>query len=76
MMQWMGVFAPARTPPVILDRLNAEIGAIVKEPAMKASLIKVGVDPVGNSRQEFETFLKNEDRKFSKLVAATRVTID
>jgi tripartite-type tricarboxylate transporter receptor subunit TctC len=76
MMQWMGVFAPAHTPPVILDRLNAEIGAIVKEPAMKASLIKVGVDPVGNSRQEFETFLKNEDRKFSKLVAATRVTID
>lgn len=75
-MQWMGVFAPAGTPSAILDRLNKEIAAIVKEPAMKASLTKVGVDPVGNSRQEFEAFLKNEDRKFSKLVAATKVAID
>jgi tripartite-type tricarboxylate transporter receptor subunit TctC len=75
-MQWMGVFAPAGTPPAILDRLNKDIAAVVNEPAMKASLTKVGVEPVGNSRQEFETFLKNEDKKFSKLVAATKVTID
>ena len=64
---WIGLAAPAKTPPVILDRLNAEITKMLQDPAVKARLEQLAFTPVGDSRAEFTTFVKSEIAKWSKV---------
>ena len=64
---WIGLAAPAKTPAAILDRLNAEIRAMLQDPAVKARIDQLAFTPVGDSRQEFTAFVKSEIAKWSKV---------
>ena len=57
---WLGVFAPARTPPDIINRLNAEIEKALQNPAVRARLATLGVQPMEMSAGEFDKFVKAE----------------
>jgi tripartite-type tricarboxylate transporter receptor subunit TctC len=64
---WIGLAAPARTPPAILDRLNAEIRKMLQDPAVKARFEQLAFTTVGDSRAEFTAFVKSEIAKWSKV---------
>ncbi len=64
---WMGVYMPAKTPQAVIDRIAAEIGKIVREPAMREKLLSQGVEPVGDTTTEFAAFLKSEYDTYSKI---------
>lgn len=64
---WMGVFAPAKTPAALVDRLGAEIAKIVKEPATSAKLLAAGVDPLGLAGSNFASFLTAERTRYKKI---------
>lgn len=64
---WIGLAAPAKTPPAILDRLNAEIRRMLEDPAVKARLEQLAFTPVGDSRAEFTAFVKSEIAKWTKV---------
>jgi tripartite-type tricarboxylate transporter receptor subunit TctC len=68
---WMGVFAPAKTPAAIVDRLGAEIAKIVKEPATRDKLLAAGVEPMGLAGAEFTAFLTSERNRY-KTIAKER----
>ncbi len=68
---WMGVFAPAKTPAAIVDRLGAEIAKIVKEPATRDKLLAAGVEPMGLAGAEFTAFLTAERNRY-KTIAKER----
>ena len=72
---WFGVVAPAK-PPEILDKLNAEINASLKHPALRSQLEKVGAEITGGSRAEFESFAKSEVVKWGKVVKASGAKVD
>ena len=55
---WVGVFAPAKTPKPIIDRLNLEFTKALHLPAIQAFLKTQTFEPVGNSPAEFGEFLK------------------
>ena len=57
---WHGILAPAKTPPAIVDRLNAEIVKALKDPATKALLETQAMQLVGNSPAEFAAFIKQD----------------
>src|SRR5262245_19947616 len=57
---WLGVFAPARTPPDIVNRLNTEIEKALQTPAVRARLAQLGVQPMQMSAEEFDKFIKDE----------------
>ena len=46
---WVGFFAPAKTPDAIVDKLNAEINAVMKEPDSLEKIAKAGFDPVSKT---------------------------
>lgn len=79
---WFGVQAPARTPKPIIDRLGAEIDAMVKEPATKARLAELGGEMPGltpdggTTPAAFEAFLKHEIAKWGEVVRKSGATID
>ena len=64
---WMGVFVPAKTPPAVIERLAAEIGKVVREPAVRDKMLSQGVEPVGDTTPEFAAFLKSEFDTYSKI---------
>ena len=70
---WYGIVAPAGTPPDIVNKLNAEIVAILKQPETHERLSKEGADPVGNSPQEFGTFIQSEIEKWRKVIRAAGI---
>ena len=64
---WIGLAAPAKTPPAILDRLNAEIRSMLQDPTVKARIDQLAFTPVGDSRQEFTAFVRSEIAKWTKV---------
>lgn len=65
---WTGLFAPAATPAPIVEKLNAEINAILSRPEIKQQLFKIGVEPKPKSVAEFKPFVAGEVAKWIELV--------
>ena len=70
---WLGVFAPAKTPPAIVDRLNAEIEKALQAPAVRAKLAQLGVQPMTMTPQEFGKFAKDELESNAELTKAAGI---
>jgi tripartite-type tricarboxylate transporter receptor subunit TctC len=70
---WYGVVAPAATPPEIVNKLNAEIAAILKQPDTRERIARDGADPVGNTPQQFGAFMKSEIEKWRKVIRAAGI---
>jgi tripartite-type tricarboxylate transporter receptor subunit TctC len=65
---WLGIMAPAGTPPEIVARLNAEIGKIIARPAIKEAWAKQGAVPMTMTPAAFGTFLQRDIDKWAKVV--------
>jgi tripartite-type tricarboxylate transporter receptor subunit TctC len=63
-----GVFAPAKTPAAIIERLNQEIIRAVTQPEVKEKLLNIGTEVVTSSPDGFATKLKSEVAKWGKLI--------
>ena len=57
-VSYFGLYAPARTPPAIVDRLNAEFVKALRNPASEKFFVAQTLEVVGNSPAEFAKFLK------------------
>lgn len=57
---WGGLFAPAKTPQPIVERLSREVNAILQQPAIRAQLERHGAEPAGSTPQEFGRFLRQQ----------------
>jgi tripartite-type tricarboxylate transporter receptor subunit TctC len=68
---WQGILAPAGTPAAIVERLNAEINAVLKTPEVRATLMRMGVDDTMiMSTREFSAFIANEGKKWPPIIKA------
>lgn len=65
---WNGVFAPAGTPKPIVDRLNAEIKAAVKDPKILERLTTLGITPIANDSEAFAKELPAEVKLYGDIV--------
>lgn len=73
---WTGVFMQAKTPPAVIERLAAEIGKVVKEPAIRDKLLAAGVEPLGLPTAEWKKFLAREKDIYSKIAGARNIRAD
>jgi tripartite-type tricarboxylate transporter receptor subunit TctC len=64
---WMGLFAPSKTPSEILSKLAIATAKIVREQTIRDKLLSLGVEPIGNSPKEFSEFLKQEFSTYSRI---------
>lgn len=65
---WVGIAAPARTPPAILDKLNVEMLKILGQPDIRERLNALAFTPIGDTRAQFAAYIKSELAKWSKVV--------
>ena len=73
---WIGLCAPAGTPPAILDKLNAEVRKFLGSPEAKEKFSQQAAIIVGNSRQEFAAWIKAEIAKWSKVAKESGAKAD
>jgi tripartite-type tricarboxylate transporter receptor subunit TctC len=74
---WFGLFAPAGTPREVVDKLNADLVAIIRSPELKSSFfVPNGFDVVGSSPAEFARFIASDARVGADLVKMSGVSLD
>ena len=73
---WFGIFAPAGTPPAVVDRLNGAINAAMTSPQMKDRLQSQGVEPLSGTPQQLAELVKSELAKYAKIVKAANIKIE
>lgn len=73
---WFGVFAPARTPPAILEKLHADFAKVLKLPEVRQLLESQGAEAVASSPKEFEALVRGDLEKWRTVVQAARIAPD
>lgn len=71
-----GIYAPAGTPPVIVNQLNAEINRIVQQADVRERFIGQGLVPIGGTPDELGNYLKSEIARWSKIVKIAGIKIE
>lgn len=65
---WFGLVAPAKTPRDIVVKLNQAAVKGLQNPATRERLLNQGIEPVGNSPEEFAKLLRTELPKWARVV--------
>jgi tripartite-type tricarboxylate transporter receptor subunit TctC len=73
---WVGIIAPAGTPREVVSKLSREMAGIVQRSEIRDRFVQLGIDPVGNSAEEFSRFLNDEVAKWAKVIRQANVRID
>ena len=70
---WQGIVAPAKTPPVIIDRWYSELAAVLREPEIESKLNEIGLTVVASKPQEFNQFIVSEFKKYEAIIKAAGI---
>ncbi len=72
-LAWWGIIAPASTPPGLVRRMNEELAKVLKTPAVAEKLGAQGMDILGSSPAQMDSFLKGEIDRWSKVVRDNKI---
>jgi tripartite-type tricarboxylate transporter receptor subunit TctC len=75
-LSWSGIVAPAGTPRRIIDKLNAAIDRILREPDVKQRFAGLGVEAVGGPPEAFTRQIRAESEKWGKVVRTANITLN
>jgi tripartite-type tricarboxylate transporter receptor subunit TctC len=73
---WIGVLAPAGTPPAEVEKLHAAIARVIAEPAMQERLTRLGIEPRSSSTADFQKLLRTDWDTMGAVVKASGAKID
>ena len=65
---WNGIFAPAKTPKDIIERLNKEVISAVRHPDVMKRLSDLGAEAVGSTPAEQDAMLKKQMEQFRAII--------
>ena len=73
---WFGVFAPAGTPPEIVQRLNRELNAVIRAPDVVDRLEKAGAEPAGGPPEQFAKTYRDESENWKVVIQRANIKAD
>lgn len=65
---WLGLLAPAKTPPAVLKKISQDVATVLKLPEVQDTLSKQGITPGVSSPEEFMTLVKTDTTRFGELL--------
>ena len=65
---WFGLVAPAGTPKDVLDKLHDETVKVLASPEVRKKFDELGIEPVGNARDEFAAIIRREIPEWAKVI--------
>src|SRR6266404_5562827 len=66
--QWLGVFAPGKTPLDIANRLNGEINKVIADPMVRKNFLDSAQEPIGGTAVQFATLVREDFARYGRLV--------
>jgi tripartite-type tricarboxylate transporter receptor subunit TctC len=75
-INWFGIAAPKGTPKAVIARINADLNAALKTPALRDLLAAQGAEPAGGTLEEFAALIKRDLAKWGKVVKASGARVD
>ncbi|WP_119155263.1 Bug family tripartite tricarboxylate transporter substrate binding protein [Caldimonas tepidiphila] len=76
MMSWHGIWAPAATPPAIVDRLHAVLLAASQDPDVQRRIKELNSEPLGLSRAEIAELVRRDSEIYSQIVRSKNIRVD
>ena len=70
---WYAMFAPAKTPPAVVARMQKEVARVIQQPDVKQRLLEQGGDTVGSSPEALERVVKGELKKWTELIRDAKI---
>lgn len=74
--EWNAVFAPAGTPPAIVEQVSRALAQVLKDPAVAEQLAGFGAETVGSTPAELDAFRRAEIAKWKKVAAQAKLSLD
>jgi tripartite-type tricarboxylate transporter receptor subunit TctC len=75
-LAWNGLFTAAGTPAAVVERINADVNAVLKDPAVREAFDKQGLIIGGGSAAEFKGFIDSEGKKWGAIIKKVGITLD
>jgi len=73
MVHWVGLAAPGKTPPALLDKIHGEVVKAMAADDVKARFAEIGAEPAVGTREEFNEFLKAEVAQWTTVVKQANI---
>jgi tripartite-type tricarboxylate transporter receptor subunit TctC len=73
---WFGFFVPARTPPDVIARINADTNAALAYAPVKSRFEELGANPKGSTQVELAAFLKSEIDKWGPVIREAKIRVE
>ena len=73
---WTGIVAPVGTPQAIVDRVNADLVKVLRDPKTAESLMAAGAEPMPDSPAEFKAFIAHEIAKWGDIIRRANIQVD
>jgi tripartite-type tricarboxylate transporter receptor subunit TctC len=73
---WMGILAPAGTPPAVVTRLNGALVTLLATPDIRERFAGLGAEPLSSTPEEFASHIRNESAKWARIVKSAGVKMD
>jgi tripartite-type tricarboxylate transporter receptor subunit TctC len=73
---WVGILAPAKTPPAVTERLQRDIAAVLGEPQTRERYATLGIEPVGNAPAQFGEQIRADLARWEKVVRQAGIRIE
>jgi tripartite-type tricarboxylate transporter receptor subunit TctC len=71
-MAWNGLLTPAGTPASVIERINADVNALLIEPSVRETLHRQGLIPGGGTPSEFAAMVEQESRKWGPVISEAK----
>jgi tripartite-type tricarboxylate transporter receptor subunit TctC len=73
---WVGIFAPAKTPRPVVERLYKELAVVLQSTFVKERYAVLGIEPVGNTPAEFTQQIRADLARWRDVVKAANVRVE
>lgn len=73
---WNGLFAPAKTPREVIERLQKEVAAAVRNPDMVKRLTELGAEPQGSTPAELDAILRGQIAQFRPILTELKPSVE
>ena len=73
---WVALLAPARTPPEIVARLNAEVSGVLAQPEIKERFADQGLEAAGGTPAQLDRWIRAEIERWGRVIRERKITLE
>ncbi|CAN7723342.1 tripartite tricarboxylate transporter substrate binding protein [Variovorax paradoxus] len=75
-ISWIGLLAPAGTPSEVVEKIAADLRAVLADESVKARFMGLGGVPRATSPQEFARLIDDDKRRYAQIIRSRKITIE